>query len=299
MKNNVLEQAKIIIEKRREIAEKNASENKLKALSFPDFKTLYSNYISLIIDNAKNEIENKTEINKLEKEINTFLKNNDIGSITPLYFCKKCHDTGFIDGKKCSCLIKEINEILKKESGFINLESFENLKLDIFTNKDFMEKLYEKMQKWCHGNFKKSLIFISGDTGVGKTFLTKCMANELISQNFLVNLTTSFKLHQDFMKSYSCRDIEEKNEIIEKYLNVDILFIDDLGSEIRVPSITNSYLYQIINERKVAHKPTIITTNLDVYEIKDYYDERISSRIIDRENSICIQIKGDDLRLKK
>ena len=52
MKNNVLEQAKIIIEKRREIAEKNASENKLKALSFPDFKTLYSNYISLIIDNA-------------------------------------------------------------------------------------------------------------------------------------------------------------------------------------------------------------------------------------------------------
>lgn len=299
MNTSILDKAKEIIKIRREKAEKIASDNKEKALAFPQFKSLYSKYMTVIIDNAKNGLASSVESKKLEKDLHDFLKSHKIGSITPIYFCDKCNDTGLVDGKKCICLIKEINEILKNESNFGHLESFDNTSTEIFDNKIVMKEIYKKMENWCHSNFKRNLILISGNTGVGKTYLTKCMANELIKLNYLVLFTSSFKLHQDFLKSHACTDFEEKTNILDKYLTVDILFIDDLGSENRIAKITDGYLYQIINERKVMNKPTIITTNLDGYEIKNTYSERISSRIFNRENSYCLQISNSDLRLKK
>lgn len=114
-----------------------------------------------------------------------------------------------------------------------------------------------------------------------------------------MNLTTAFAMNQDFMKSYSSKDLEKKQDILSKYLDSEILVIDDLGTEIRNPYVTNNFLYQVLNERKNKHLPTIITSNLDLKDLQDYYDERVSSRIIDKATSICLQIKGADLRLKK
>ena len=74
------------------------------------------------------------------------------------------------------------------------------------------------MQKLCNSNFDKSLVFLAGQTGVGNTHLIKCMANELIGRHKLVLLTSSFAMHQDFIKSYACRDAEEKQNIISKYI---------------------------------------------------------------------------------
>lgn len=299
MNTNVLDKAKEILKIRRETAEKIAADNKEKALAFPQFKNLYSKYMTLIIENAKNGLASSVESKKLEKEMDEFLKSHKIGSITPKYSCPKCNDNGMIDGKKCTCLIKEINEILKNESNFGHLEDFDSASIEIFDNKILMQEIYQKMKNWCHSNFKHNLILISGNTGVGKTYLTKCMANELIKLNYLVLFTSSFKLHQDFLKSHACIDFEEKANILDKYLTVDILFIDDLGSENRIPKVTDGYLYQIINERKIMNKPTIITTNLDGFELKNAYSERISSRIFNRESSYCFQISNSDLRLKK
>ena len=155
------------------------------------------------------------------------------------------------------------------------------------------------MKEWCSSPFNKTLIFVSGDTGTGKTHLVKCMANELIAHHHLVNLTTAFAMNQDFMKSYSSKDLEKKQDILSKYLDSEILVIDDLGTEIRNPYVTNNFLYQVLNERKNKHLPTIITSNLDLKDLQDYYDERVSSRIIDKATSICLQIKGADLRLKQ
>ena len=127
----------------------------------------------------------------------------------------------------------------------------------------------------------------------------KCMANELIKDHKIVLLTTSFAMHQDFVKSYASRDPEEKQDLLTKYIEADALFIDDLGTELRQPNITVSFLYQVLNERKMNGRPTIITTNLNLDEIMDYYDERIFSRIADKSSSICVFIQGEDLRLKK
>lgn len=299
MKPSVLERAKHIIDLTRYENEQRANENKSKALCDPSFKSLYNEYVDTMIMQAKTSKDCSEKLKKLASEIDKKLKSLKIGSIEPIYSCKKCSDSGFVDGKYCSCLIKEVNNILIKESGFEKLEDFKDVKFDIFEDKEYMQSLYQKMQKWCHSNFEKNIIFISGNTGVGKSHLTRCMANELINENYVVFFTTSFAMHQDFVKSHMTRDLELKNSLLDRYLNADILFIDDLGTELRNPLITINYLYHVINERKINKRPTIITSNLDLYDLQDYYDERISSRIIDKQSSICLSIQGDDLRLKK
>lgn len=299
MKPSVLERAKHIIDLTRYENEQRANENKSKALCDPSFKSLYNEYVDTMIMQAKTSKDCSEKLKKLASEIDKKLKSLKIGSIEPIYSCKKCSDSGFVDGKYCSCLIKEVNNILIKESGFEKLEDFKDVKFDIFEDKEYMQSLYQKMQKWCHSNFEKNIIFISGNTGVGKSHLTRCMANELINENYVVFFTTSFAMHQDFVKSHMTRDLELKNSLLDRYLNSDILFIDDLGTELRNPLITINYLYHVINERKINKRPTIITSNLDLYDLQDYYDERISSRIIDKQSSICLSIQGEDLRLKK
>lgn len=298
MKTTIIEQAKRVIDLRRYKAENDAINSKVKALKDEKFKTLYQTYVAKMIECAKENRELSATDNKLKTQYLARLKELKLPSIEPEYTCKKCGDTGYIDGKYCVCLTKEINQMLKKESGFDFLESFDNVNFDISENKEFMQKLYATMEKWCHSDFKKTLIYIAGDTGVGKTHLIKCMANELINLNHIVRFTTSFSMHQDFAKSYSTKDLDEKNNLLDKYLNTEILFIDDLGTELRQYNITINYLYQVLNERKVKRLPTIITSNLTLDDIKDYYDERISSRIIDKDTAINVFIHGKDLRLK-
>ena len=297
MNSKILEKAKEIINKNKISAENLALQNKIKAFENKPFKEFYQKYITQMLEDTK---QGKTgDYSFYTENINKMLKNLNISSIEPQYFCKKCNDTGISNGKYCSCLIEIINQLLKEESGFNNLEEFSQATFDIFDDPDNMKKIYEKMKKWCYSDFHKTIVFISGDTGTGKTHLIKCMANELIKNNHLVYLTSAFSMNQDFLKSHSCKDIEQKQNILSKYLNSEILIIDDLGTEIRQLNITNSYLYQILNERKIKKLPTLITTNLDLKDLLDYYDERVASRIIDKKTTIPLQIRGVDLRLKK
>ena len=297
MNSKILEKAKEIINKNKISAENLALQNKIKAFENKPFKEFYQKYITQMLEDTK---QGKTgDYSFYTENINKMLKNLNISSIEPQYSCKKCNDTGIVNGKYCTCIIEIMNQLLKEESGFNNLEEFSQARFDIFDEPENMKKIYEKMRKWCCSDFNKLIVFISGDTGTGKTHLIKCMANELIKNHHLVYITSAFSMNQDFLKSQSCKDIEQKQNILSKYLNSEILIIDDLGTEIRQPNITNSYLYQILNERKIKKLPTLITTNLDLKDLLDYYDERVASRIIDKKTTIPLQIRGVDLKLKK
>lgn len=299
MKAKIVEKALKVINDRRLHATKEAQLNKTEALQDENFKSIYLRYIDKVINDARENIVDNDKLESIKNQYENRLKELKLGNIEPNYVCFKCDDTGFKNGEYCDCLIEEINKIIKLESGFLNLEEFDNANFELFKNKEFMQKLYALMKKWCNSNFEKSLVFLSGQTGVGKTHLMKCMANELIKNHKIVQLTTSFAMHQDFVKSYATRNPEEKQDLLTKYIEADVLFIDDLGTELRQPNITVSYLYQVLNERKMNKLPTIITSNLNLSDIMDYYDERISSRIADKTTSICVYIEGDDLRLKQ
>ncbi len=293
----VLDKALAQINQRRLQAERQARENKIKALSNKEFAKAYSDYIDDVIKSAKGEKLDR-ELEKSKKYLDTLLKNMNIGAIEPKYFCPHCNDSGFVDGKRCECLKHEINKLLVAESRFGELVDFKNVKFDIFENPENMKKIYTLLQAWCNSDFKKNTVYLSGDTGTGKTYLLKCMANELIKRGKLTLLVTSFKLGQDCLKSYACKNVDEKDSLISKYLECEVLFIDDLGTEVNLSPITINYLYTVLNERKMRNLPTVITTNLSLDDLPDVYDERITSRIADA-STIKIQFKGKDLRLKK
>ena len=299
MDRKVITEAKKVLADRKRYAEIQAERRKRVSMSIPEFKEAYQDYVSTMIENARTgTLSNIVEQKKLAYK--AILAKRGLKDIEAEYSCPHCLDTGYIDGTQCVCFKKEITRILIEQSGFSHLEKFEEADFSIFSNPETMKTLYTKMKEWCQQKrHNKNLIFINGGTGSGKTHLVKCMANELINLGKVINLVTAFSLNQDMIKAYSTYDMDLREQTLQKYLDVEYLFIDDLGTEIKHKGLTVNMLYLILNERRMRGLSTIITSNLDFTDIRDQYDERISSRIADQTNSICIKIDGSDLRLKK
>ena len=295
MNREVVEKAENIIKERKQKSEMPYNLLLEKFSKDKKFSDLRKKYKQEIIENAKKEVygekTDKTLQEKLKKEIDDYSKKNGAKN-TISYSCKKCQDNGYINGKMCECLKKEISNILFEESNFGKLVNFSDAEKGASGN---LKSLYELMKKWCHSDFKKNIIFLSGQVGTGKTYLTRAMANELIEQGKIVKLVTAFQMSRDFKEYRSTYN----ETILDKYLSCEFLFIDDLGTEVIYKNSTIEFLYQILNERQMRKLCTIITSNLDLAEIRDRYDERIFSRIANRETSITVNLKNEDLRLKK
>lgn len=259
-----------------------------------DYVKLEKEKTQIIIENAKQEADGKKpdakKLVQIDEKIEKIKEKYGLSGKKIEYGCNFCKDEGYVDGKMCKCLKKEISSILLSGSGFEKLENFDK---SIKTSNN--EKLYSLMQQWCNKKSEKNLIYIAGPTGVGKTHLVKCMANELIENGKVIKLVTAFNMNQDFKEFKKTMN----EDLLNKYLSPEVLFIDDLGTEPKYKDVTIEYLYLVINERKMKKLQTVITSNLDLKDLRDRYDERISSRIMDRETSINIYINGQDRRLKK
>ena len=293
--------------------EYDADVNLRYALSNPEFKQSYNKVRSLQLDYAKAQYQNKDtkEIKKQilnEKEnLNKIVKklNIDTTTLKPQYSCKKCEDLGLINGKYCDCFKAELSKRLLLNCGldYNNLPDFDKMSLDIVKNtqqetdyintckifKSYVHKLKET---------DKKLLFLTGGVGVGKTYILKATTHEAIKNNYYALYTTSFDLNKAFL-AYHCAKLEEKNNILNKYLECDLLLIDDLGTENMLKNVTIEYLYLIINQRLESGKNTILTSNLDLEQLKELYDERISSRISNQQTCVTAFLYGDDLRKQK
>ena len=143
----------------------------------------------------------------------------------------------------------------------------------------------------------KGNILFQGSTGVGKTFLSNCIAKELIEQGYSLLYVSAGPLFDQLADVLMNRNqMEGSGELYQGVKNCDILIIDDLGTEY-MNNFTNAHLYELLNERLLTRKPTIISTNLSLTDIKDHYSERISSRIYD--SCLILKIYGEDIRLAK
>lgn len=141
-----------------------------------------------------------------------------------------------------------------------------------------------------------NLIFY-GPTGVGKTFLTHCIAKQLLDTSHTVLYLTSLQLFDILEKNkFNKEDASTSNEQISYIINSDLLIIDDLGTEL-VNSFTSSQLFYFIEERHMHRRSTIISTNLSFQELRDRYSERIFSRFTGYYN--FYMIIGDDIRIRK
>lgn len=264
----------------------------------------------------------KKKNNSLIKEKNDFIKNlsKENNYLNPHFECKLCKDTGYVqkDGKlsMCSCLKQRIFDIAYNKSNMGNLEreNFSSFNIRIFSDKadkelyksdlspkENMQIIREKVKTFIE-NFddpeEKNLIF-TGNTGVGKTFLTNCIANEMLKLGKTVLYQTAPVMFDEINDAKFGRE-NARFDLYENILNVDLLIIDDLGTE-KITDSKITELFTIINTRLLNqnHKitKTIISTNLNVDELFKTYTTRIGSRLAG--NYRFLRFFGDDLRLKK
>ena len=222
-----------------------------------------------------------------------------------------CKDTGFVGTKMCSCrkqLIIDQNYSQSNIRSLISRENFRNFDDSLFSDnpyKDYPITPYQNIQ-----HIKKSLygfindfdkqnnnLYIFGDVGRGKTYLLNSIAKEILDRNYSVLYMTSSKLFK-FLNDYNWAFEEARAKHQEQFdfiLECDLLIIDDLGSE---PSSKNdsANLFEVVNNRMIAGKPIIFSTNFDETMLSEIYGDRIFSRIIG--NSEVYEIFGEDLRLK-
>lgn len=264
----------------------------------------------------------KKKNNSLIKEKNEFIKNlsKENTYLNPHFECKLCKDTGYIqkDGtsQMCSCLKQKIFDIAYNKSNMGNLEreNFSSFNLRVFSDKPNKEKYKseisprENMQiikekvKLFIDDFdnpeEKNLIF-TGNTGVGKTFLSNCIANEILKIGKTVLYQTAPVMFDEINSAKFDRE-NSKFDLYENILNVDLLIIDDLGTE-KITDTKITELFTIINTRLLNqnHKitKTIISTNLNVDELFKTYTTRIGSRLAG--NYRFLRFFGEDLRFKK
>lgn len=228
------------------------------------------------------------------------------------YTCQDCQDTGYIGGKKCHCFKQEQIKLLYAQSNIdkiIETENFDTFSFEYFDNQEIVPEIQmtvadymKQVLGWCRefvDNFQTeggNLIF-TGSTGVGKTFLTNCIARELIHAYHSVIYLSANDLFDVFSKNKFNYEPElEMRDMYQYILDCDLLIIDDLGTELN-NTFVSSQLFYCINERLLRKKGTIISTNLSVTMLRDTYSDRVSSRIMSQYT--IIPLYGDDIRTKK
>lgn len=278
---------------------------------------------SLLYSNSSDTINSlKEHIANLKAEKKKILYDNNIDSsfFNPKYECPKCNDTGYIykENKSylCNCIKQKIFNIEFNKSNICNIskENFSTFNLDFYSNEINFEKYKEKISPRDNilkirditnsfiNNFdnpaEKNLLF-TGNTGLGKTFLSNCIADELLKTGKTVLYQTSPNM-LDAIINYKFDKPNASYDIYNNLLNVDLLIIDDLGTEC-INSMKFTELFNIINSRLLNQynhiTKTLISTNLSLKDLHQNYDGRIFSRLIGHYN-IC-KFFGDDIRFIK
>lgn len=249
----------------------------------------------------------------IEKRSDVLLKNGYPSDFLDIHYsCNICKDTGFIDNVPCQCFNKNVINLLYGDKTWTNLfsrENFDTFDFSLYKTKEEKSSAVDAVDKAKY--FVSSILndktpcenlIISGNTGVGKTFLCNCIAKDLIENQRLVIYLSAPALFELFEKvSFGDKRSSDdySPEIIDfHYRNIfecDLLIIDDLGTEY-ANSVTIPKLLDLVNKR-LTKGPTLISTNLDTKGLKDIYSERFLSRIIG--NYKFISLLGADIRVKK
>lgn len=222
------------------------------------------------------------------------------------YRCKKCNDTGYTGNMPCSCYRQKLAKLYYEGSelkDILSSNNFDYFKFDYYSTKKSpgepdsprknMEKNVSKIQNYIE-NFVSSndnyLFF--GSSGTGKTFLSHCIAKELLDKGYFIVYKTAEELIQNL------REIRfSGNEDLEDILmNCDLLIVDDLGTE-QVNEFSRMELFNVLNKKLLKHKKMLFSTNFNLEDLFKLYTERITSRLMG--DFVQCKFYGEDIRIQK
>lgn len=215
--------------------------------------------------------------------------------------CPDCRDTGYVGRRKCRCFQREEIRLLYSSSRLEDIlakENFSTLSMEVYDEeqraampgilnvcRDFVDTFADSF---------KNLHFY-GPVGTGKTFLSNCIAKELLDQGYSVVYFTSFQFFEQF-SGFGNGEPGGRTAYQEPLLESDLLILDDLGTEL-ANTFTVSRLFQILNERALRRRSTILSTNLSPKDFRDIYSERVFSRIT--SSYTLVKFTGSDIRIRK
>ncbi len=292
----------------------------------PEMEELQNKLIELMGAASRNVINNpqdmdstipylKEKVKALRKKERELLIEHGFPAdyLLPKYRCPICQDTGFVGDMvkdRCKCLTQKIliNTYHLSDMQDLDTQNFQTFDPGVFPNtypkgskvtqREYMETLKERLLDYIDhfpDNKRKTILF-TGKTGLGKTFLLNCLAKAIMDKGYTVMRITSYKLFDRLFYS-SLSDKEESLELLSYLFDVDVLIIDDLGTETRRNNYTQEDLFNILNERILTDKHTFLSTNLSLSDIQDRYSDRIASRLFDTSNTMLIKFIGEDLRI--
>ena len=226
------------------------------------------------------------------------------------YTCSDCQDTGYIQGEKCHCFRQQAIDLFYTQSGLkeiLETENFQNFSYDYYpedllhpvTGKSSLDMMRETVAACLRyiDEFDRNFsnLFFYGGTGLGKTFLSHCIAKELIERAHSVIYYSAFELFALFARNAFGHG-EAAENMCDYVFDCDLLIIDDLGTEL-TNTFVSSQLFLLLNERLQRKRSTIISTNLPLGAFAETYSERVFSRI--SSNFHLFGLFGNDIRLQK
>ena len=221
--------------------------------------------------------------------------------------CRLCGGTGYVGSTMCECLTELCRQEQKKEISILaGKESFSQFRLDYYSDRidpmygasprTIMERNFQTCRKYAmyFGQNAGNLLFVGG-TGLGKTFLSACIARTVADRGFSVAYETAAHLFGNLEKA-RFNPTEDSRREAEKYTACDLLILDDLGTEMPGQFVTAA-LYSLLNDRILAGKPMVISTNLNVEEMSRRYSPQIASRL--HGGFTRLTFVGEDIRVLK
>ena len=227
----------------------------------------------------------------------------DESVLDPPPFCPHCGGSGYVGSSMCECLRELCRQEQKKELSSLlgGKESFDGFRLDLYPTepdpnlgvspRQLMERTFRRCRRYARefGAGAPSLLF-TGGPGLGKTFLSACIARAVADNGFSVVYDTAGKLFSDFE---AVKFGGNQQDLTRKYLQCDLLIIDDLGTEMTT-QFTQSVLYRVLNDRLLANRPVIVSTNLSDQALRQRYSAPIASRLLGAFE-VCLFL-GQDIR---
>lgn len=233
--------------------------------------------------------------------------------LNDIYSCPDCRDTGVLNGGVCHCLDKLYNRELTKELGVLmqnGSECFERFDLNLYSDRldprsgviprDAMRIVRDAGRKFADNfpNVSSNLLF-QGGPGLGKTFLSACIARVVAEKGYSVCYDSAVSALEAFEKQKFSRDPDEADAAsarVRRMLDCDLMILDDLGTEMVTP-MSVSALYTLINTRLVNRRKMIISTNCSEEELTKRYSPQIGSRL--EGEFLWLHFAGSDIRMRK